>query len=338
MSRSFETASSPHIKPKTSVSKVMAQVLLALLPGTAVYCALFGWGLVTNLVIAVCSGLLFEVIMLQARQKAIKPFLQDLSAVVTAVLLALALPVGSPWWLVCVGMFFAIVVAKQLYGGLGYNPFNPAMIGYVVLLLCFPVEMTQWQAPLTAVPESCSTLAFTLQQVFANASCSIDGSTSATVLDAARTALSQGHSVSASASGWLASAGYEWVALAWGLGGLYLLWRGIISWHIPLALLVALTVAATIGWSLAPHRLLDPAVHLLGGASLLGAFFIATDPVSACTTVKGRLIYGALIGVLIYVIRSWGGYPDAVAFAVLLANLAAPTIDYYNKPKVFGYQ
>lgn len=338
MSRSFETASSPHLKPSTSVSKVMGLVLLALLPGIAVYSALFGWGVLSNLLIACAAALVFEVVMLQLRSKPITPFLKDLSAVVTAVLLAVSLPPGSPWWLIVVGVFFAIVIAKQLYGGLGYNPFNPAMIGYVVVLLCFPIEMTQWQAPLATAGADCANLAATLGQVFGGASCELDSWTSATVLDSARTAVSQGQSVVGRHTGMVASAGYEWVALAWLAGGLFLWWRGIISWHIPLALLTTLAVVSSLGWWIAAERLLTPATHLIGGATLLGAFFIATDPVSACTTVKGRVIYGALIGLLIYVIRSWGGYPDAVAFAVLLGNLAAPMIDYYSKPKVFGYQ
>ncbi|MDD9892680.1 MAG: electron transport complex subunit RsxD [Gammaproteobacteria bacterium] len=338
MSRRFETASSPHIKPKTSVTKVMGQVLLALVPGIAIYTGLFGWGVITNIVIACVTGLAFEMAMLQLRGKPFKPFLKDLSAVVTAVLLAVAIPPGSPWWLITVGMLFAIVVAKQLYGGLGYNPFNPAMIGYVVLLLCFPVEMTQWQAPLADVAENCRSLAHTFTTVFSAGNCNVDGYTAATVLDAARTAVSQESSVLNAASGFVASAGYEWVAIAWAVGGVFLMWRGIIGWHIPVGMIAALLIVATAGWAIAPERLLNPITHLIGGATLLGAFFIATDPVSACTTVKGRVIYGALIGVLVYVIRSWGGYPDAVAFAVLLANLSAPMIDYYSKPKVFGYQ
>lgn len=340
--RQFETASSPHLKPKTSVSKVMAQVLLALIPGIAVYVALFGWGVISNILIATIAAIVFEAGMLKLRNKPVAPHLADLSAVVTAVLLAIAIPAASPWWLVVVGIFFSIVIAKQLYGGLGYNPFNPAMIGYVVLLLCFPIEMTQWQTALSALStdhQHCVSWAASLQQVFASASCEVDAWTSATVLDAARTALSQGLSVtSAEPSGLAASLGYEWVAIAWGLGGLWLWWRGIIGWHIPVGMIGAIALLSSIGWWLAPDRLLSPEIHLIGGATLLGAFFIATDPVSACTTVKGRVIYGCLIGALVYVIRSWGGYPDAVAFAVLLANLAAPTIDYYSKPKVFGYQ
>lgn len=340
--RQFETASSPHLKPKTSVSKVMLQVLLALVPGIAIYIALFGWGVVTNLVIAAAAAVLFEAVMLKVRNKPVRIYLADLSAVVTAVLLAVAIPPGSPWWLVVVGIFFAIVIAKQLYGGLGYNPFNPAMIGYVVLLLCFPVEMTQWQSALSALPEahaSCLQLSGIFQQVFSSGLCEVDAWTSATVLDAARTALSQGLAVTqAPATGVVASIGYESVAAAWALGGLWLWWRGIIGWHIPVGMLVTIALVATLGWWIAPERLLSPEIHLMGGATMLGAFFIATDPVSACTTVKGRVIYGCLIGLLVYVIRSWGGYPDAIAFAVLLANLAAPTIDYYSKPKVFGYQ
>lgn len=131
--------------------------------------------------------------------------------------------------------------------------------------------------------------------------------------------------------------GWEWIANWFLLGGLYLLWRRIITWHIPISMLLALGVSAGLFWLVDPHTHPFPAFHLFSGAAILGAFFIATDPVTACTTRKGQLIFGASIGVILFVIRTWGGYPDAVAFAVLLMNIAAPTIDDYTQPRVFGH-
>jgi electron transport complex protein RnfD len=320
--------SSPFLPVAASVGAVMRDVLLALVPGIAVYVLLFGFGVLRNLAIAVAACLLFEAIALRLRGRPLKPFLSDGSALVTGVLLALTLPPIAPWWIAVVGSLFAILLGKQVYGGLGYNPFNPAMVGYVVLLISFPVQMTAWPG---------------LQPLWADASpTGIDAMSAATALDHVRTQLALertlGEIGSDASIGWAAGAGWEWIAMAWLAGGLYMLWRGTIRWQIPVGMLAGLTLIALPFWALDPDRYASPLFHWAAGATMLGAFFIATDPVSAATTPRGRLLYGALIGVLVYVIRTWGGYPDGVAFAVLLLNICAPTIDRYTAPRVYGHQ
>lgn len=337
----FRTLSSPHITPARSVSQVMREVLYALVPGTLALAWYFGWGVLVNILLASLLALGLEAGMLAARGKPLKTFLTDGSAIVTAWLLALAIPPLAPWWLTAVGIFFAIVVAKHLYGGLGYNPFNPAMIGYVVLLISFPREMTLWLPP-AGLAEQRLGLGQTLQAIFAGlpAALSWDSLTMATPLDQVKTELGLNRTISEIRTqplfGDFGGQGWEWVANWWALGGLYLLYRRIIAWQIPVAMLGSLGVMATLFYMIDPDAHASAAFHIFSGGAMLGAFFIATDPVSASTTPTGRLIYGAGIGVLTYVIRAWGGYPDGVAFAVLLMNMAAPTIDYYTQPRVFG--
>jgi Na+-translocating ferredoxin:NAD+ oxidoreductase subunit D len=320
--------SSPFLPVAASVGSVMRDVLIALAPGIAVYTLLFGFGVLRNIALAVVACLLFEAIALRLRGRPLKPFLTDGSALVTGVLLALTLPPIAPWWIAVVGSLFAILLGKQVYGGLGYNPFNPAMVGYVVLLISFPVQMTAWPG---------------LQPLWVNApDAPLDAISAATALDHVRTALALERTLTEirgdAPIGWIAGSGWEWVALAWLAGGIYMLWRGTIRWQIPAGMLAGLTLIALPFWALDPDRYASPLFHWLAGATLLGAFFIATDPVSAATTPRGRLLYGALIGVLVYVIRTWGGYPDGVAFAVLLLNICAPTIDRYTQPRVYGHQ
>ena len=261
-------------------------------------------------------------------------FLRDGSALVTAVLLALALPPYSPWWLTLISTGSAIVFGKQLYGGLGQNPFNPAMIGYVVVLVSFPVEMTTWP-----VPHSVGVCAG-LQHILGIASLP-DGWAQATALDVLKVnkSLTVDELWANPAFGHFGGIGSEVVNLAFLAGGLFLLHKRLFSWHAPVGMLAALAVMSLLFWNGSgsdSHG--SPLFHLLSGATMLGAFFIVTDPVSGATSNQGRLIFGAGVGVLVYVIRAWGGYPDAVAFAVLLMNLAAPTIDYYTRPRTYGHR
>jgi electron transport complex protein RnfD len=338
----FKTATSPHGIGPNSVTRVMGQVLLALVPGIAALVWFFGWGVLINIVIASTAALLAEAAVLSLRKRPVLPTLADLSALLTAVLLAIAVPPTLPWWLTVLGVVFAIVIAKQLYGGLGYNPFNPAMAGYVLLLVSFPLDMTRWLPPASLaqhVPSFMDSLNIILH---GNLPTGVgwDALTGATPLDQMRTGLDQNRMIGEIRQnplwGSIGAVGWEWVAGMYLLGGLFLLWRRIISWHIPAGLLGGMFVIAGLFNMLDPNTHPAPLFHLFSGATMLGAFFIATDPVSAATTDRGKLIYGALIGVLVFLIRSYGGYPDAVAFAVLLMNMAAPTIDYYTQPRVFG--
>ena len=319
-----------------SVTSMMLNVIYALIPGIVIYVIFFGWGVVINITIAVITALLTEVLMLQLRHRPVKPFIMDGSAVVTAVLLALALPNLAPWWLTFIGVSFAIIVGKHLYGGLGYNPFNPAMIGYALLLISFPLEMTVWLQPDNTLGFS-QNLYYALHGTLHNID--IDTMTMATTLDTVKTQSGLGLSFNAIQTntplifGQFAGKGWEWVNMAFLFGGLWLLYRRVISWQIPVAFLISITVMAVLFY---PSTETSPLYHLFSGATMLCAFFIATDPVTASTTPNGRLIYAAGIGIFAYIIRTWGGYPDGIAFGVLLMNMAAPTIDYYTRPKAFG--
>lgn len=334
----------PYIAGNESVRSIMFKVLLALVPGIIAYVWVFGSGILITLALASVTALASEAAMLRLRQRPVMPFLSDNSALVTAWLLALALPPLAPWWLVVVGTLFAIVVAKQLYGGLGYNPFNPAMIGYAVLLISFPVIMTQWPAPLELAHAQLS-FADQLGWIFGHHlpdGLQIDAISTATPLDYLKTQLKLEHSVAAISQvpvfGVFAAKGGEYVTGAFLLGGLYLLQQRIISWHIPVAFLGALAAISGIFFLVDPQHYASPMFHLFSGAAMLGAFFIATDPVSGPTTPRGKLIFAAAIGVLTWLIRVQGGYPDGVAFAVILMNLCVPLIDAYTQPRVFGHK
>jgi electron transport complex protein RnfD len=338
----FKTSSSPHLESVNSVSRMMRQVLLALIPGIAAATWFFGWGILINLVLATLLAVGFEAAILALRKRPIKPVISDCSAIVTAWLLVLALPPLAPWWLLTVGVFFAIVVAKQLYGGLGYNPFNPAMVGYVVLLISFPAPMTSWLTP-ASIADFHLGLWDSLQVVFSGTfptGLDWDAVTAATPLDSIRSGLRQGQTISeihkTVTFGLVAGEGWEWISAGYAVGGLWLLKRGIIGWQVPVSLLLALGMMAAAFSLYDPEYYSSPLYHLLGGGAMLGAFFIATDPVSGSTTPRGRLIFGAGVGILTFTIRSWGGYPDAIAFAVLLMNMAAPMIDEYTRPRIYG--
>ena len=330
----------PYLRQNNSIRRIMGQVLLALLPGIAVYAWLIGPAILAQLGIATLTALLAEAAMLHLQKKPLAMFLSDGSATVTAWLLALAFPPLAPWWLVVVGTLFAIVVAKHLYGGLGQNPFNPAMIGFAVCIVSFPALMSQWP-PI----ELQASLGEQLAQIFGRAP-KIDAMSGATPLDALKTALKLGETQTSVATilsdtrifGHLAGRGWEWVGGAYLLGGLWLWQRRIIGWQTPFAFLVGITLPAALLWLMNPAQFANPLFHLFSGGTLLGAFFIVTDPVSGCTTPKGKLIFGCAAGLLAYLIRVFGGYPDGVAFAVLLANITVPLIDYYTRPRVYGHR
>jgi len=331
--------SSPYVNQSKSLRRLMINVIIGLIPGTLAYVWFFGPGILINISIAVLFALGFETFILWLRKKPIKPHLNDYSAVVTGWLFALCLPTHSVWWLIVVGIGFAMIAGKHLYGGLGFNPFNPAMVGYVVLLISFPKEMTLWHLPIPMAGEAYG-LVDSLKFALGFSDSSWDALTAATPLDHVRTALRQDIPISeiyqAPLFGKLGGIGWEWISAGWLIGGLWLLINKTIRWHIPVALLGSLGSIALVFYLIDAETATSPLFHWLSGGAMLGAFFIATDPVSAATTNNGRIYYGILIGLLIYLIRNWGGYPDGVAFAVLLANMCVPLIDYYTQPKVYG--
>lgn len=333
----FPTDGPPHLRPVNTVSLMMRRVLYALVPGTVVMLVLFGWGVLFNILLAIAAAVACEALMLRLRGRPVGLFLNDWSAVLAAVLLALALPPLLPWWMPVLGISFALIFGKHLYGGLGYNPFNPAMAGYVMLLVSFPREMTLWTPP---GPWDGGAPGFleSVQIVFLGqlpAGPALDAITQATPLEYARTSLGQGRTLweirEDPIFGAFAGKGWEWVNLLFLAGGLWLLRKKVIGWRIPLGVLAGIAVPALLFWAIDPDQYASPMFHWLSGGAMLGAFFIATDPVSAATTSRGRLYYGLGIGILIWVIRTWGGYPDGIAFAVLLMNMTAPLLDRYTR-------
>lgn len=334
--------SPPFLAGTNRVTLQMLQVLLAMVPAVIAMVYFFGPAVLINIALALVTALAAEAVLLKIRKRPVKPFITDGSAAVTAVLLAVAIPPLSPWWLTVIGILFAIVFAKHLYGGLGYNPFNPAMVGYVLLLVSFPLEMTTW-LPVISLADNPLNFSEAWQLIFHGqtaAGLMPDAVSGATPLDAMKTQIGQEilpeYIVNQDLFGLLAGRGWEWINVWFLLGGLYLLYRKVISWHVPVAMLGTLFLLSGITGFFAPEVTGSPLFHLFSGGTMIGAFFIATDPVSGSTTVKGRLVFGAGVGALTYVIRIWGGYPDGVAFGVLLMNMLVPLIDYYTQPKVYG--
>ncbi len=331
-------APAPFLLKDTSVSQVMTQVCIALVPGIAAYAWLVGPAILVQLVIASLAALVAETAMLRIQNKPLTMFLSDGSAIVTAWLIALTFPPLAPWWLVVIGTVFAIVVAKHLYGGLGQNPFNPAMVAFAVCIVSFPALMSQWPGVGLQLP------LIDQINVILGLAPRVDALSSATPLDAMKTALKLGEGAQDVASllanqdiyGNFAGRGWEWVAAGYLLGGLWMWQRKLITWHVPVAFIGALVTVSGALWLYHPAQFASPLFHLLSGGAMLGAFFIATDPVSGCTTPRGKLIFGAGAGLLAYIIRVFGGYPDGVAFAVLLMNLSAPVIDLLTQPRIFG--
>jgi electron transport complex protein RnfD len=339
----LQRITSPHAHAARDTGGVMRLVILATLPGIAALVWHFGVGVLINITLTAITAVVCEALFLTLRRRPVLFYLGDYSALVTALLLGIALPPYCPWFIPVIGSMLAIVVGKHFYGGMGYNPFNPAMIGYVVLLLSLPAEMTQWSLPAAALSDGDSLLALgeSLQLVFASERLP-DAYTMATPLEVVKqnrvlelNQLYQTESVFQGSV--LAGAGWEWVNIGFLLGGLFLLVRGVFTWHAPLSMLATISLLSILFYddgSAASGG--SPLFHLLSGGTMLGAFFIVTDPVTSAVSTRGRLIYGASSGLLVYVIRVWGSFPDAVAFSVLIMNFAAPFIDYYTLPRTYG--
>lgn len=291
--------------------RIMCAVLVALLPGVLLQCYWFGLGTLTNLGLAVGFGIAAEFLLLRCRARPVLPAIADGTVVVTCSLIAIALPPGTAWPILLIASVTALGLGKHAYGGTGYNLFNPAMVGYAVVLVSFPAALG-WP-PATGLE--------------------IDAATGPTLLESFKY-----RSAQTVAEVWQAEAGFgrfggfgvEWVNLGYLVGGLLLLvWR-IIDWRVPVAMLIGMAVIAMLGYDGGSSASLgSPVMHWFSGATMLTAFFIATDPVTCPSSARGRLLFGALIGTVIMMIRSWGGYPDGVAFAVLLGNAVAPLIDRY---------
>ncbi|AUG03913.1 electron transport complex subunit RsxD [Pseudomonas sp. 09C 129] len=322
----------PFEQPDERLRQAMQRVLLATLPGLLALFWLFGWGILINLLLACATALAVEAAVLRLRQWPLRPFLGDGSALVSATLLALALPPYCPWWLTVSAAACALLFGKHLYGGVGKNPFNPAMLGYALVLVSFPQQMTHWPA------SHGLDLLGGLQQIFGIAldSTAPDAWAQATALDSLRInkSLTIDELFAGNAAfGHFGGKGVEWVNLAFLAGGAFLLQQRVFSWHAPAGMLGSLFVISLLCWNGSgsdSHG--SPFFHLLSGATMLGAFFIVTEPVSGPRNAKARLLFGVGVGLLTYLIRTWGGYPDGVAFAVLLMNLAVPALERLAAP------
>ena len=337
----------PHTVARgNSVSRVMLQVVYALLPAIVLHVIFFGPGLIIQMGLGIATALAAEALVLSLRKQSVRRFLLDGSAVITAMLIALCLPPLAPWWLIVSGTAFAILIAKHVYGGLGSNPFNPAMVGYAVLLVSFPAHLTRWLPPdLGGLQTVDLGLADTLHAIFTGAlpaTLQWDAVTSPTPLNALRTGLTMGQTLQEASAqpifGMLGGRGWDWINVALFAGGLWLLATRIIRWHVPVAVIAGLLIPAACMSAIDPGTYAGPMFHLTAGATVLGACVIAADPVSAATSPRGKLVYGAGVGLITYIIRTWGGYPDGIAFAVLLMNVAVPLIDRFTVPRVYGHE
>jgi electron transport complex protein RnfD len=316
----------PHAHSSETTQRLMRDVIIALLPAFAVSVYFFGWGALLTGAVSIIACVVFE----WAIQKWIMrttPQIKDLSATLTGLLLAMNLPAGAPWWLVLIGAMVAIGIAKMSFGGLGKNPFNPALVGRVFLLVSFPVQMTSWVLP----------------RGFATT----DAVTGATPLGLLKEGLSNGLTVDqifdkADFTYWellfgrIGGSAGEISAIALLLGCAYLLLRRVIRPHIPLAVLGTIFAFSGILWLVDPSQFVDPLFHLLTGGALLGAIFMATDYVTSPMNPKGMIVFGAGIGLLTIIIRVFGSYPEGISFAILIMNATVPLINKYIKPKRYG--
>ena len=335
----------PFAHEPTSITKIMVLVMLALLPATGFGIYQFGWPALFIWLISIISALVAEGICLRIAGKPVRPYLMDGSALLTGWLLAMTLPPWAPWWIAVVGSLFAIVVAKQIFGGIGQNLFNPAMAARVALLISFPLEMTTWVKPKPFFSKDAPNFFDSLAITFGNGF-EIDTMSSASILGHVKTALTMGTSIQEASKsvydpltafiGTVPGSMGETSSLLILAGGLFLLSQRIISWHIPVSMLAMLALLATLFNALDPHHYPNALYHLLSGATFLAVFFIATDLVTSPVTPRGQLIFGAGCGALMFIIRSWASFPEGAAFAILLMNALTPLIDHYIKPRIYG--
>jgi electron transport complex protein RnfD len=331
MNNKLVISPSPHVFAKRDTSRIMGDVLIALLPALAVSVWVFGWQVLAVTVVSVASCMVFEWLIQKYLLKG-PATIGNLSAVVTGVLLAFNLPAGIPLWLVMLGAFVAIAVAKMTFGGLGKNPFNPALVGRVFLLIAYPVQMTTWPAVTSFAGAM-------------GAGGAVDAATGATPLALAKATLKGGGSVADVMTqlnindllvGFKGGSFGEVAAVALLLGGLFLLFRKVISWHIPVAVLGTMAAFSAILWAVNPTQFMPPMFHLLTGGAILGALFMATDYVTGPMTHRGAIIFGVGIGLITIIIRVWGAYPEGMSFAILIMNAVVPLINKYVRPTLFG--
>ncbi len=324
MSKLLTISPSPHVHTSDSVNKIMYRVILALVPALAWSVFMFGFEAIRVTLLAVAACVAFEYLIQKYIMKS-EPQITDGSAALTGILLAFNVPASLPTWMILVGALVAIGVGKLSFGGLGNNPFNPALVGRVFLLISFPVQMTSWPVTQHAT---------------------VDALTTATPLALLKEGVKAGQPVSEVMQGLPANLDLlygnmpgslgEISALFLLLGFAYMLWKKVITWHIPMFILGTIFAFQGILWMFNPENFIEPVFHLLTGGAMLGAIYMATDMVTSPMTVKGQLIYGIGIGVITVLIRNFGAYPEGISFAILIMNGFTPLLNVYIKPKRFG--
>ena len=328
MSTNLLTVSpSPHIHQEQSIPKIMYGVIIAMLPAFLVSIWMFGIGALFVTLLAILSAMFFEYVITKYLLKR-EPDILDGSAIVTGMLLAFNVPGNLPWWIILIGSFVAIGIGKMSFGGLGNNPFNPALVGRVFLLISFPVQMTSWPTPIV------NRLAFS------------DVVTGATPLAIIKEGLNNGESLNSLMSqipdylsflvGAQGGSLGEISALAMLIGFGYMIWKKVITWHIPVTVIGTLFLFTGLLWIISPDKYVDPVFHILTGGAMLGAIFMATDYVTSPMTIRGIIIFGVGIGLITAIIRIWGAYPEGMSFAILIMNAFVPLINKYIKPVRFG--
>ncbi len=339
---------SPHQLGNNSVKKMMYGVIIALIPALGISFYFYGIGALIVTLTAVVFSVIFEWLITKFMLKQ-TPRIIDGSAVITGLLLAFNVPSNLPIWIIIIGALVAIGIGKMTFGGLGNNPFNPALVGRVFLLISFPVQMTSWPKPGTQLINwyaSKSEMLIDGEMVKMVGENRLDAITGATPLGIMKEGLGNGEAMSKITEqipsnlemfyGNMGGSLGEIAAIALILGGIFLIYRKIITWHIPVSTIVTAMIFAGIFWLINPEQNADPLFHLLTGGLLLGAIFMATDYVTSPMTPKGMLVFGAGIGFLTIIIRVFGAYPEGVSFAILIMNTIVPIINKYMKPKLFG--
>jgi len=326
-SKLLTVSPSPHIHQEQTISRIMYDVIFAMLPAFAFSIYVFGLGALMVTLIAVLSAVLFEYLITKHLLKR-EPDILDGSAVVTGMLLAFNVPSNLPWWLIVLGSFVAIGIGKMSFGGLGNNPFNPALVGRVFLLVSFPVQMTTWPAPFE------SRMSIT------------DVVTGATPLGFIKDGLKNGESLVDLMQdvprhmdfllGMQPGSMGEISGLLLIFGFLFLVFRKVITWHIPVIVIGTMFVFSGLLWLGNPDRFIDPLFHILTGGALLGAIFMATDYVTSPMTIRGVVIYSIGIGIITILVRVFGAYPEGISFAILIMNAFVPLLNKYFKPSRFG--
>lgn len=325
MSKLLTVSPSPHVHSSDSTQKIMYRVVYAMIPALAWSVFVFGLDALRVTLIAVAACIAIEYLIQKYLLK-VTPSVSDGSALITGILLAFNVPANLPWWIIIIGAIAAMGIGKLSFGGLGNNIFNPALVGRVFLLISFPVHMTSWPV---------------------NNQAGIDAVTAATPLSLLKEGINNGTPVSDIAGlpqlndmllGNIGGSLGEISAVLLILGGLYMLWKKVITWHIPVSIILTVAVIAGVFWMINPEIYVNPAYHILTGGLMLGAIFMATDMVTSPMTAKAQIIYGIGIGVITISIRMFGAYPEGISFAILIMNAVTPILNYYIKPKRFGGQ